>query len=586
MVTKGKVFGPDPRFAYTYRELPIGSTAVGLSDDLLKTGTWRTAIRPAFRPKTPPCSEGCPAGVDVRGFVALLKQGLFREAHSLYLEEHPFPAICGRVCFHPCEAACNRSGFDQAVGINALERFAADYDGPVGQVIPSSNKQVAVIGSGPAGMACSYYLIRLGHAVTVFESLEVIGGLLRTGIPDYRLPVEIVEREVEKLKGLGVTFKTGQSIDRKTWQNLEPFDAIVLAHGASQEISPPFVPPGGANGRILSGLDLLKRVKLGESLSLGRKVVIVGGGNTAVDAARVSLRLGASPTILYRRSKAEMPAFEEEIEDALEEGVEVMFLTSPVSIEQGKSGLRVTCVSNRLADADGSGRSRAVPIEGSDFFIEADTLVTAVGETPDLSFIPQEIARSGQSVGVGVLGSTSSRVVFACGDAAGGPRTVVHAIGSAKKTAVAVDRRLRGLPLEGLEAGLRLGEKGTISFRRYVEGTFLSEPEEVVRFADLNTDYFTYQERQAKPKVPKEQRANRTEVYGSLSIEQALLEAGRCLSCGMCDQCENCYIFCPDSSVVKKEGDEGRVIDYDYCKGCGICAEECPVGLITMEKEG
>ncbi len=585
MVTKGKVFGPDPRYTYTYRELPIGATAVGLSDDLLKTGTWRMAIRPAFRVKTPPCSEECPAGVDVRGFIALLKQGLFREAHSLYLEEHPFPAICGRVCFHPCEAACNRKEFDQAVGINALERFVAGYDGPVSQVRPLSGKQVAVVGSGPAGMACSYYLTRLGHAVTVFESLKVIGGLLRTVIPDYRLPAKVVEKEVEKLKGLGIVFKTGQPIDTKTWRDLEPFDAIVLAQGASEDILPTFVPTGGPKDRIFSGLALLKRVKLGEIVSLGRKVVIVGGGNTAVDAARVSLRLGASPTIIYRRSKAEMPAFEEEIEDALEEGIEVLFLTSPIGIEYGESGLRIRCVRNRLAETDGSGRPRAVSIEGSDFLIEADTIVTAIGQTSDLSFLPKEIIFSGQSIGVGALGSTAMPAVFACGDIAGGSRTVVHAIESAKKTAVAADCHLRQLPFENLEATLRIGEKGGISFRRYVEGTFLSESEEVVRFADLNTDYFTHQDRPVRPKVPKEDRAGTTEVYGGLSVEQVLAEAWRCFSCGVCDYCDNCYLFCPDSSVVKQESGETRVIDYEYCKGCGICAEECPVGLIEMEKE-
>ena len=244
------------------------------------------------------------------------------------------------------------------------------------------------------------------------------------------------------------------------------------------------------------------------------------------------------------------------------------------------------CVTNRLAERDGSGRARAVSVEGSDFLIEADTIVTAIGETPDLSFLPKGIIFSGRSVDAGAPGSTAVPAVFACGDVAGGSRTVVHAIGSAKKAAVAADRHLRQLPFGSLEAALRIGENGGISFRRYVEGTFLSEPEEVVRFADLNTDYFTHHERRTRPKVPKADRAGAAEVYGSLSVEQALGEAGRCLSCGMCDYCDNCYLFCPDSSVVKQESDEARAIDYEYCKGCGICANECPVGIIEMEKEG
>jgi 2-oxoacid:acceptor oxidoreductase delta subunit (pyruvate/2-ketoisovalerate family) len=585
MITKGKVFGPDPRFAYTYRELPIGATAIGLSDDLLKTGTWRMSIRPEFRFKTPPCSEGCPAGVDVRGFIALIKQGRFTEAHSLYLEEHPFPAICGRVCFRPCEAACNRKEFDDAVGINALERFVGDREGTAVQSLASSGKRVAVIGSGPAGMACSYYLARLGHSLTVFESLNVVGGLLRTGIPDYRLPAFIVEKEVEKLRSMGIEFRTGQPINKRVWRDLESYDAVVLAHGASQQIPIPFTLSSVPDGGIISGLDFLKRVNLGESVSIGRNVIVVGGGNTAVDAARVALRLGASPRIVYRRSRAEMPAFQEEIEDAIEEGIEILFLTSPIVIEYRGSGIRIKCVTNRLISPDGDGRPGVVPIDGSDFFIEADTIISAIGEMPDVTFLPKGIAILRQSVEVDAMGSTSAPALFACGDAVGGVRTVVHAIGSAKKAAVAIDRYLKGQPLEDLDNDLSIGEKESISFRRYFEGTFLPEPEKVVRFADLNADYFTHDERQVRPKVPREDRAATTEVYEGLSMKQALAEAGRCLGCGMCDYCDNCYLFCPDSSVVKQESGETRVIDYEYCKGCGICAQECPVGLIEMVKE-
>lgn len=585
MINKEKASGPDPRFAYTYRQLPIGATAIGLSDDLLKTGTWRTAIRPEFRFKAPPCSEGCPAGVDVRGFIALAKQGRFTEAHSLYLQEHPFPAICGRVCFRPCEAACNRKEFDNAVGINALERFVGDREGDAPHSLPSSGKRVAVIGSGPAGMACSYYLSKLGHSVTVFESLNAVGGLLRTGIPDYRLPVSIVEKEVDKLRSMGIEFRTGQPIDKGSWQDLEAYHAIALAHGASQQIPVPFALSGIPDGGIISGLDFLKRVKLGESVSVGPEVIVVGGGNTAVDAARVALRLGAAPKIVYRRSRGEMPAFKEEIEDALEEGIEILFLTSPVAIEYRGSGIRIKCVTNRFISPDGGGRAGVVPIEGSDFFIEADTVISAIGEMPDLSFLPKEIMVSIQSIGVDAMGSTSAPAVFACGDVSGGARTVVHAIGSAKKAAIAIDRYLKGRAHEGLDNDLRIGEKESISFRHYLEGTFPSGSEKLIRFADLNTDYFTHEERQVRPKVPKEDRAATTEVYEGLSVEQALAEAGRCFSCGMCDDCDNCYLFCPDSSVVKPERGETRVIDYEYCKGCGICAEECPVGLIEMVKE-
>jgi 2-oxoacid:acceptor oxidoreductase delta subunit (pyruvate/2-ketoisovalerate family) len=585
MVAKTKAFGPDPRRSYTYRELPIGSTSIGLCEDLLKTGTWRTAIRPVLRTKTAPCMEGCPAGVNIRGFISLIKQGLFREAYNLYVDENPFPAICGRVCYHPCEGVCNRKDFDQAVGINALERLLADFDGPVETVGPSRGKRVSVIGSGPAGMACSYYLARLGYDVTVFESLEVIGGLLRTGIPDYRLPVEVVEREVEKLKRLGIKFMTKQHIDGKKWHDLESFDAVVIAHGASVQIPAPFVSGRGLDRRVISGLDFLKEVKMGEDVALGRKVVVIGGGNTAIDAARVAVRLGASPTVLYRRSRAEMPAFEEEVEDALEEGIQIQFLTSPVGIEQGEPGLTIKCVRNRLTEIDESRRPRPIPVEGSEFLIESDNIISAIGETSDLSFLPKEVQVSGQSIEVNELGLTTMSGVFACGDVTGRERTVVHAIGMAKKAAVAIDCHLRQRPYEDIGEQFRLGEKGNISFRHYLAGTLPLESQKVVYSGDLNFEYFCYEERHEKPKIPKEYRTLKKEVYGCLSMEQAREEAGRCFGCGMCSQCDNCYIFCPDSSVIKQEDGEMHVIDYEYCKGCGICAHECPTGAIEMEKE-
>ena len=335
-----RAFGPHIQKSYTYKELPIGSTSIGICDDMIKTGLWRF-IRPVIKMKTPPCSEACPAGVDIRGFISLMKQGLFREAYRLYMEENPFPAICGRVCFHPCESSCNRKDFDQAVAINALERFISDFESPPEENHSIVGGFVAIVGSGPSGMSCAYYLAKLGHRVVVFEAEEALGGLLRTGIPPYRLPKEVVDHEVEKLCAMGIEFKTGCRIDRGSWKSLKGFDAVFLAYGASQDL--PLNLDNRKDGKVISGLEFLKTVNLGGRISLGQRVAIIGGGNTAIDTARVALRLGASPTIIYRRSRNEMPAFQTEIDDALEEGVEIIYLASPVRIEtQG------FCKANRM----------------------------------------------------------------------------------------------------------------------------------------------------------------------------------------------------------------------------------------------
>ena len=583
-MTEG-AFGPHIRKAYTYRELPIGACSIGIHADVIKTGSWRT-IKPVFRIKTPPCNEACPAGVDIRGFISLMKSGQFEDAYQLYVEENPFPGVCGRVCFHPCEESCNRKDFDESVGINALERFLADFQIPIEKDRAPSGKQVALIGSGPGGLSCSYYLAKLGHRVTVFEALPLIGGLLRAGIPSYRLPSDIVQKEIGRLEELGIQFVTNHRVTKETWRTLEVFDAILLAHGAWDRPSFPFASGTIPEGSVINGLDLLKAVKLRETVSLGERVVIIGGGNTAVDAARVSLRLGASVTIVYRRSREEMPAFRAEVDEALDEGVKILFMTSPAGFQKDESGVRIRCLRNRLSEADESGRPAPIPIEGSDSYIGADTVVSAIGEISDLSFLPPEIEIVHQLVRVNDMCSTGAKGVFACGDLIDQPRSVAHAIGSGKKAAIAIDCHLQGKSKEGLLERLKIGGKGSVSFKRYVSGSSMSDSREVVHFEDLNPSYFPYKRRFLRPKRRSLGQNDFEELYGNLPKEMALGEAHRCFSCGFCYQCDNCYLLCPDGSVLlQQDGGSMNTVNYDYCKGCGICANECPVGIISMERE-
>jgi len=587
--------GPLPGRFYTYKELPIGAVSIGIHADVIRTGLWRL-FRPVITLKRPPCSDACPAGVDVRGVVSLMQKGLFEEACALYIEENPFPALCGRVCFHPCESACNRREFDEAVAINVLERFLADF-APLRQPdCATDGGRVAVVGSGPAGLSCAYFLRLLGHFPTVFEARPVAGGKLRTAIPSYRLPKETLERELTKLANLGIEFKTGLPLAAGGWNEVEPFDAVFLALGAGVSRNLPVAGPGSAE--TISGLELLEAVNLGKKVILGNSTVVIGGGNAAIDAARTALRLGSKPLVIYRRSAQEMPASCSEVADAHEEGVEILYLTTPVRITKPglhqsglgehlplRKALRIECVKNRLEDPENDGRRRPIPVEGSDFALEADSVIVAVGELPNFDALPRVLQPTGPYLPVDEFGRTLLPKVFAGGDAAGQQHTVAHAIGSGKKAALAIDRFLRGRAPEDRSTAAGARAASSVSFRAYKEGKPSGERETVISFSDLNRAYFSYAKRSVRPKLPVEARSGFREIYGNLTSERAIEEASRCLSCGQCCQCSNCVVFCPDESVHGDEKSPFQRIDYAYCKGCGICANECPVGAIDMERE-
>lgn len=555
-----------------------------------KTGSWRH-VRPIYRNKTSPCNQACPAGEDIVAYLGLAAKGEYAQARLRLLEENPFPGVCGRVCPHPCESECNRAQLGGAIAIHAMERFLADL--PADRALPrtelpvASDDRVAVIGAGPAGLSCAYQLARRGYRVTVFEALPVAGGMMRVGIPSYRLPRDVLDAEIGAIVALGVEIRTRMRLgDNLSFEDLHDYQAVFLAVG--QHRSRKLGIPGEDTQGVLPGLGFLRQVNLPGKVSVGRRVAVIGGGNTAMDSARAALRFGASEVmVLYRRSRHEMPAVPDEVEETEQEGVELEFLTTPVEVlkENGRvTGLR--CVRMRLAAPDESGRRRPEPIAGSEYTVQVDTVIPALGQEADLSFLSEPMLKHVER-GLIVTNEATQvpygRARFAGGDAATGFGTVAHAIGSGKRAALAIDRLLRDGELDGfppLTDHVRVAPRDV-------------DPA-VVRFEDLNLAYFTEEQRTAQPQRPAMERIKDfAEVNLGFAESDALREAERCFSCGTCNQCDTCWLFCPDVSVRRVGpippslgwGAQAYEVDYDYCKGCGICAEECPREAIAIEEE-
>ncbi len=603
----------------TVEEIPPVAISWGRTT-VFKTGSWRN-VTPHYVRRLPPCRAGCPVGNDVEGWLEAAGNRNWDEAVRLLIDEQPLPSVCGRVCYHPCETACNRGQFDEAVSIREVERFLGDRAARLG-MLPTfgntksgSNGRILVVGSGPSGLAAAWVLARLGHSVEVLERAQLPGGLLRYGIPAYRLPRDVLDRELTRLNRLGINFQCNRSLSDNGGLSkiAREYDAIYLAPGAAGHRTSGI--EGAPDGMVVGAIEFLKRVSEnnpplpppsieGEDGSLSsylinKKIIVIGGGNSAVDAARSALRLGAEVTILYRRTRAEMPAYKDEIEAALAEGVKVEFLVSPLRIinnnppfnfpnnSQGDMGeFFLQCIRNELGTPDDSGRRRPVPVKGTEFIIPVDYVIDAVGEYPDPAQITPDKDVQSALKAVDIWGRTSIDGIWIGGDFSGTDRTVAHAIGAGKRSAVAIDMELNG-GFDAAAEALLFGPDRSIAVQRYVSGEIAAcyERQESVEFNDLNLAYHHHSPRTKLNEALSEKRtADFAEIVQGLRMRSVVREASRCFHCGTCDSCGNCHIFCPDGAVLRDPVTLELSIDLDYCKGCGVCASECPRAAIEMWK--
>ena len=521
-----------------------------------RTGSWRT-VRPVYVDRLPPCNHACPAGENIQGWLFHAESGGYEAAWRELVRNNPMPATMGRVCYHPCETACNRGQLDESVSIHAVERFLGDEAIKRGWTVSpgkDTGKRVLVVGAGPAGLSAAWHLRLAGHAVTILEAGPQSGGMMRFGIPKYRLPREVLDAEVQRILDMGVALKLDSRVDDLlATMKAGKFDACFLAVGA--HIAKRAYIPAGDASKILDAVSVLRGMEKDEKPLLGRRVVVYGGGNTAIDVARTAKRLGAEESIIvYRRTREKMPAHDFEVEEALQEGVQMKWLTTVK--EAGEATLMV----EKMA-LDESGFPQPT---GEFETIEADSLVLALGQDVDLGLLAAVpgLTLDNGSVAVDAGMMTGHPGIFAGGDMVAGERTVTVAIGHGKKAARHIDAWLRG------------------------EAYALPPKHELATFDRLNTWYYLDAPKTVQPVLDIIRRQGTfEEVLGGLDEGNALFEARRCLSCGNCFECDNCYGVCPDNAVVKLGPGKRFRFNYDYCKGCGICVAECPCGAIRTEPE-
>ncbi len=545
---------------------------------LFPTGNFRF-YRPVYKDKTPPCNHACPTGEQIQKYLDHVKHERYLDGYLTITEDNPMPSVTGRVCYHPCETACNRAAHDEPIGIRGVERFLGDFglklgDNPVKQSLPPLNgKTVAIVGSGPGGLGCAYHLRRQGYASVIFEALDKPGGMLRAGIPAWHLPEEILDAEIAKLLDLGgIEIQCGVRVgaadgELRLDELARRYDAVFLALG--QDVGRRLQADGAQARGVIGALEFLRETGLGRPVQTGNNVLVIGGGNTACDAARSAIRLGgetAEATIVSLEAEDELLIVAEDLAQAREEGVRFRPRTALVKVladDEGNVRSAVLCQASLQKDEHGAVTPRLT--EGTEVEVPCDTILVAIGQVQVLDWLPADCAEHGRlrADEYGRLPHPSG-TVFTGGDVMRGPSMVVDALGDGKRAARDIDRVLSAEPLRP------------------------DDPVEVMPYEKLNTAYFRPAPRTEAPLAPATERRTSqvTEVTLAYSREQALAEADRCMSCGVCNGCDNCYIVCPDVSVLRDKRENGHYsIRTHYCKGCLVCVQECPTGCLERVPE-
>lgn len=592
------------------RNLPPTAWTTG-STEVFKTGTWRARL-PRHVSAPAPCHAACPVNGDIAHWIGRARERDFRGAWEILTRNNPFPAVAGRVCHHPCESACNRQGYDEPLSICRLERHVGDLALDEGWAYPppgvEREERVAIVGGGPSGLSAAYHLRRRGYAVTIFEAQPRLGGLMRDGIPAYRLPRDVLDGEIGRIVALGVHVRCGEAVDSpQAFAALRAnFDAVYVAAGARRPKRLPqldYLQPW-----VVDGAAWLAQANAGQVPVLGRRLVVIGGGSAAIDVARSARRAGHEVTMLALESRAQMPAQAAEVDEALEEGVR---LVDGASLKHARADVAghpvLECVRVHFVAGAGRGRFRVEPIEGSEFRLEADAIVPSIGQDPDLAPYAQALAADGALLQVDARQATGTEGVYAGGDVASLARFVTEAIGMGRRAAIEIDRALCAKAQRPFDAGTvdaavsgnagngSAGNIGITNSARAIPGAIPAlagerlpglgfDLDRLVPLDAIATFYYPPAPRAPEARLPEAERIGDAEVQLGFDVERALAEAQRCFSCGTCISCDNCFHYCPDLAI-RRLPDGGYEVDGDYCKGCGICVRECPTGSMEMIEE-